>query len=252
MRILHVLLAAGALAVIPAVANAACDVKLKGEVDVITNSFPALDLLAKKMKECASGDLKVDVKESTEHRAEVASAFGAGKSPYDAAHVANSSITPLQAKGELMPLNDLVAKYKDKYKLEDQMLIKFGDNVMAVAFMANAQILFYRQDLFDKLGLKAPTTYDEVLAACEKLKGESSIQFPYGAAFKTGWELGNEFVNIFLASGGNLVDPATSEAGFNNEKGLATLELMHKLMGYMSPNALDIDFNGVKQQLQQK
>jgi ABC-type glycerol-3-phosphate transport system substrate-binding protein len=251
MKYLTTLAVAAGLVLAPAASRAGCGIEDAGEVNVITNFFPALELLAKTMEECRTDKLKVEVKLSTEHRVEVANAFGAAKSPYDAAHVANSSITPLQSKGELLRLNDLVAKYRDQYKLEDQMLIRFGDDIAAVAFMANAQILFYRKDLLDKYGIKVPTTYDELLAAAEKLKGDPSIDHPYAAAFASGWELGNEFVNIYLAEGGELFDPASGEAAFANEKGLKALALMKKLYGYMTPNALTVDFGGVKQQLQQ-
>jgi multiple sugar transport system substrate-binding protein len=235
----------------PSLALAACSLEGAGEVNVITNFFPTLELLSKKMKECAKPDLKVEVKLTTEMKTEIPRAFEAAKSPFDGAAVANSSIVQLQSKGQLMPLNDLVAKYKDKYGIEDQMLIRFGDDIMAVAFMANAQILYYRKDLLEKHGIAVPKTYDEVIAACEKLKGDPEVDHCFSAAYGNSWELGNEFIDIFVAMGGTLADPATSQPKFNGPEGVATLELMKKLMGYMSPNALAIDFGGVKQEMQQ-
>jgi len=210
-----------------------------------------LELIAEKMEECERPGLQIEPKLTTEHRGETDRAFEASTSPYDTAAVANSSITALQAKGLLTPLNDLVEKYRDEYAIEDSMLIRFGEDVMAVAFMANAQHLFFREDLFEQHGLAVPTTYDELLAAAEKLESAEEIEYPFGAAFKSGWELGNEFVDIYLARGGDLFDPATGEAAFDNEDGLATLELMESLMGHMSPNALGMDFGAVRQQLQQ-
>ncbi|MBX3567803.1 MAG: extracellular solute-binding protein [Rhizobiaceae bacterium] len=235
----------------PSLANAACAIEGSGEVNVITNFFPTLELLAAKMKECAKPGLKVEVKLTTEMKTEIPRAFEAASSPFDGAAVANSSIVQLQSKGQLMPLNDLVAKYKDTYKIEDQMLIRFGDDIMAVAFMANAQILYYRKDILEKHGIAVPTTYDELLAACEKLKGDPEVDHCFSAAYGNSWELGNEFIDIFVAMGGQLADPQTSQATFNGPEGVATLELMAKLAGYMSPNALAIDFGGVKQEMQQ-
>lgn len=241
-----------AFAIAPAAAHAACAIEGSGEVNIITNFFPALELLSKKMKECEKPGLKIEVKMTTEMKTEIPRAFEASSSPFDGAAVANSSIVQLQAKGQLMPLNDLVAKYKDKYKIEDSMLIRFGDDIMAVAFMANSQVLYFRKDLLDKHGLKVPTTYDELLAACEVLKkDEPSVDHCFSAAYGNAWELGNEFVNVYAALGGQLADPATSKASFDGEKGLQALELMKKLFGHMSPNALAMDFGGVKQEVQQ-
>ena len=235
------------------VANAACSIEGKGEVNIITNFFPTLELLAKKMKECATPDVKVEVKLTTEMKTEIPRAFEASSSPFDGAAVANSSIVQLQSKGQLMKLNDLVAKYKEQYKIEDQMLISFGEDIMAVAFMANAQILYFRKDILEKHSIAVPKSYEELIAACDKLKAaaEPEIDHCFSAAYGNSWELGNEFIDIFVAMGGQLADPATSEPKFNGPEGVQTLELMKKLAGYMSPNALAIDFGGVKQEMQQ-
>lgn len=250
MTIFGRMLASAAIALTPTFAMAACDVQGDGEVNVLMNFFPATQVLDEAMKACARDGLVVNNKLSPDHKVELLSAFDATSSPFDAAHVTNSSITQLQAKGQLMVLNDLVEKYRDKYQIEPGMEIKFDDDVMAIAFMANAQVLFYRKDIFEQYGIAVPTTYDEILAAAEKLKDAPEVDFPFGAAYKE-WELGNEFVNMMLARGGTLVDPVTGEAAFNSSESIATLELMKKLMAYMSPNALTIDFGGVKQQLQQ-
>ncbi len=245
------LLAVAALAAVPGAASAECDAGT-GEVNVLTNFFETLELLADVMEECETDDLAVDVKLTTTHKEEREQAFAASTSPYDASAVANSSITLLQAKGQLMPLNDLVDKYRDEYQIEDQMLIRFDEEIAAIAFMANAQHFFYRIDLFEKHGIEVPRTYDDLVAAAEILKNEESIEYPFGAAFggSGGWELANEFVNLLLANGGEMFDPATSEAVFDGPEGLEALNLMGTLMSYMSPNALAIDFGGVKQQLQ--
>ncbi len=253
MTRLKLLAAAAAIFAAPAVASAECDIDASGEVNVITNFFETLELLSNVMKECESDELKIDVKLTTQHKEEREQAFAASSSPYDASAVANSSITMLQAKGQLMPLNDLVDKYRDEYNIEDQMLIRFGDEISAIAFMANAQHFYYRKDLFEKHGLEVPATYADLLEAAKVLQADESVDHPFGAAFggPGNWERGNEFVNILLANGGELFDPLTSESVFNGPKGVEALELMGELLNYMSPNALTHDFGQVRQQLQQ-
>ena len=242
--------AAAAIALMPSGAWAACSIEGSGEVNVISNFFETLELLANKMKECEGSDLIVDAKLTTEHRQETEKAFAAGTSPFDAAAVANSSITLLQAKGQLRPLNDLVDKYRDQYNIEDQMLIRFGDDIAAVAFMVNAQHFFYRKDIFEENGIEVPTTYDQLLAAAEALKA-AGIEHPFGAAFGNSWELANEYVNLLLANGGALFDPATSDATFESPEAVEALEMLGAMFAYMSPNAMSMDFGDVKRQLQQ-
>ena len=247
---LKVLMFATALTLTPVAAFAECTVEGSGEVNVISNFFETLELLAKTMEECERDGLNIDAKLTTEHRQETEQAFAAASSPFDAAAVANSSITLLQAKGQLRPLNDLVDKYRDTYDIEDQMLIRFGDDIMAVAFMVNAQHLFYRTDIFEEHGIAVPTTYAELLDAAAKLKA-AGIEHPYGAAFGNSWELANEYVNLLLANGGQLFDPATSEAAFESPEAIEALELLGQLFEYMSPNSMSMDFGDVKRQLQQ-
>ena len=240
-------------ATLPALANAQCNVNGSGEVNVLSNFFDALEILANTMEECERDDLKVDAKLTTTHQEEREVAFAASTSPYDLSAVANFSITSHQANGELLPLNDLVEKYREEGQIEDQMLIRFGDDIMAVAFMANAQVLFYRTDILEKHNLDVPTTWDEMFAAAEVLMNDDEIDYPYGAAFggPGNWERGNEFVNILFSNGGRLFDPETSEAAFNSPEGIEALEIMGRLTQYMSPNALSHDFGNVNQQLSQ-
>lgn len=249
MKFKYVVVAA-ALAALPPPALAECEVDGSGEVNVLSNFFETLELLANTMKECEREGLVVDAKLTTEHRSETEKSFAAGSSPYDTAAVANSSITLLQARGQLRPLNDLVDKYRDRYDIEDQMLIRFGDDIMAIAFMVNAQHFYYRKDVFEEHGIAVPKTYDELLAAAKTLK-EAGIEHPYGAAFGNSWELANEYVNVLLANGGRLFDPATSEPAFESPEAVEALELMGELFRYMSPNSMSLDFGGVKRQLQQ-
>lgn len=243
-------LLASAVALCPMVAAAECSVEGSGEVNVISNFFEALEVLANEMETCEGNGVVIDTKLTTDHKEETNKAFEAATSPFDAAAVANSSITLLQAKGQLMPLNDLVEKYRDEYDIEEGMLIRFGDDIAAIAFMVNAQHLFYRKDIFESAGVAVPTTWDELLAAADALKA-AGVEHPYGAAFGNSWELGNEYVNLLLANGGALFDPATSQSTFETPEAIAALETMGALYKHMSPNAMSMDFGDVKRQLQQ-
>jgi len=251
MKVFLTIAMAAALLIVPAMVTADCNIQGTGEVNVISNSFPSLEIIAAAMKECNQGGVKVGYKLTKENREETMQAFAAAKCPYDIAQGSNSTIGPLQTDGLLRPMNDLVDKYRDKYKIEDSMLIKIGKEVYAIAFQVNAQHLFYRKDLFEKHNIAVPTTYDEVLAAAEKLKADDSIQFPLGGTYKSGWNLAQEFLNIYLATGAPIFKPGTAMPAYNSEKGVQALELMKKLMSYMSPNALALDTTAVMQQFQQ-
>ena len=75
--------------------------------------------------------------------------------------------------GLVRPLNDYVEKYGAH--LEPHQLITIDGNVMSVAFMANSQHLFSRSDILEEAGVGGiPATYEEVLAAAEKIRAAGS------------------------------------------------------------------------------
>lgn len=240
-----------AACLLAATAHAACSVSGAGEVSTLSNAFPSLEVIATAMRECNSPTVKVITKLTTDNSAETTQALAAAKSPYGLVALTNGTSTQAQAKGQLRPLNDLVAKYKAKYNIEDSTLIKFGNDVMAIAFQINAQHLFYRKDILDAAGIPVPKTYDDVLAAARKLKGAPGIEFPLSGTYKSGWNLAEEFVNNYLGMGGEFFKPGTAEPAFNNQAAIHTLEVMKDLASYMSPNALALDTTASTQQFQQ-
>jgi spermidine/putrescine-binding protein len=66
---------------------------------------------------------------------------------------------------------------------------------------------------------------------------------PFCSTYGVGWNLGQEFVNLYLGMGGAFFNPGTAEPAVNNEKAVAALEMMKSLAGYMNPDYLTFDSN---------
>ncbi len=251
------LLAAAALtAALPFTAHARCDKLINakaGEINIIGATFPALQHIAKEMETCTQGGVKVSFKMSSNNRVETEQAFAtAGPSPFDAAVVSGAVFSALNGKSQLQPMTDLVEKYKAKYKIEDNMLVKVNGQVMGIAFMQNSLNLYYRKDLFDKHGIKVPTTYAEMLAAAKVLKEkEPSIEFPIAQTFAKGWDSGKEFIDLYVGMGGKLFKSGSAQPDFNNDIGVRTLDLMKSMTQYMTPNYLASNSDDVTNQFQQ-
>ncbi len=241
-------------ALTPLLAAAKCaDMQGKGDINIVGNSFPALQHIAKEMESCNRQGLKVSFKMTPQARQETEQAFASeGKSPFDAAVVSMGLFSNLQSKGQLQPITDLVEKYRGKYKLEDRMLIKVNNEVMAIAFMQNAQNLYYRKDLFDKHGLKAPATYAEMLETAQALKAkEPSVEFPIAQTFAKGFDCATEFVNIFAGLGGRMFKAGSAQPAFNDANGIKAVETMKAMLLFMTPNALASNTDDVMNQFQQ-
>jgi multiple sugar transport system substrate-binding protein len=228
-------------------------IEAKGEINIIGNSFPALQHIAKEMESCSAPGLKVQFKMTPQARTEIETAFSSnGKSPFDAAVVAMGVYANLQSKNQLLPLTKLVEKYKAKYKLEENMLVKVNGEVMAIAFMSNAQSLYYRKDLFDKHGIKAPTNYPEMVQAAATLKAkEPSIEFPIAQTFAQGFDVATEFTNMYRSLGGSFFKQGSAQPAFNDAIAVQTLTLMKSMMPYMTPNAFASNSDDVMNQFQQ-
>jgi ABC-type glycerol-3-phosphate transport system substrate-binding protein len=236
---------------LPGAAYAGCGIEGSGEVNILSNVYPALQVIRSVLEGCSTDTLHVSMKLTKANVAEITQAFAAKTSPFSAAQVANGSVVAPQSAGELRPLDDLVAKYRGPAQIEDQMLIRFGDHVTAIAFQVNTQYLYYRKDLFDKYGIAVPKTYEEMFLALDKLRTSAGMDHPLTGAYQTGWEVGEEFTNLFLAEGGRFFKPGSAEPDVASDKGIATLNLMKRLMAYMSPNALSIDSALAAQAMQQ-
>ena len=207
------LLACATVAVAALPAWASCpDVKGQGDFSFIGNSFPAVAHVARQIEACARPGLRVAFKLTPQAREETERAFAAGKSPFSGATVSMGEFVKLQSLGQLQPMTDLVDKYRTRYRLEDGMLIRVNGQVMAVAFIQNAQNLFYRKDLFDKHGIKVPTTYAEMLQAAATLKAkEPGLEHPIAQTFAKGWDSATEFTNLLAGFGGRFFKPRSAQ-----------------------------------------
>jgi ABC-type glycerol-3-phosphate transport system substrate-binding protein len=141
----------------------------------------------------------------------------------------------------IRPLDDLVAKHGQG--LQKSQLITVDGNIMGVAFMANAQHLVFRADILDQLGIAPPTTYEEMLVAAANIRASGMMDHPVGGAYAAGWNLAEEFVNMYIGHGGEFFKPGSAEISVNNQHGEDALHMMRALSDYMNPDYLTHDSN---------
>ena len=239
------LFAATALSlVLSASAHAACGYENKIPVKSLTAGFEAWKAVTKTMAECGNFTAELD----QDFGKKQATAMSANPSLYDIGGVANETVVTLLGNGLIRPLDSLVAKYGQK--LQPNQLVKIDGKVMAIAMMVNAQHLMYREDILKSLGIAPPKTYDEVLAAAEKIKQAKVIEYPMGGTYKSGWNLGEDFINLYLGFGGKFFDDANKPT-ISGDAGLKTINMMKSLSSYMDPEYLVADSTFVQKQFQQ-
>jgi len=228
----------------PGAALAQCSFQNEVPVTSLSAGFEAWKVVTDKMAEC--GNFKAELDQ--EFREKQAAAMAANPSQYTIGGVANATLIPLLNDGLVRPLNNLVDEYGQD--LAPNQLINIDGDVMAIAMMINAQHLMYRSDIFKDLGLEVPTTYDEVLTVAQAIKEAGVVDYPLGGTFAPGFNLGEEFVNMYLGFGGEFFNDDNTPA-INNEQGVAALEMLKALTEYMNPEYLAADSTVVQQQFQQ-
>ncbi len=224
-------------------AQADCDIG-SASIRILSNDFPALRTVTSVARECDGGGVTVTVNHTAEHENLQVAALTPDPAEYTSKIVANGSLVPLVNQGLVRPLNELVEQYGEG--LQDSQLIELDGQVMAVAFMANTQHLIYREDILEQAGLEVPTTVEEVIAAAAAIRSQGLLPHPFGAAYQSGWNLGEEFVNMYTGHGGEFFKPGTAEPNINNEIGLATLNAMKALSENMNPDFLQCESECVK------
>ena len=216
----------------------------QGNVSIIGNEFPAIQTIVAEAKSCASAGSTIESNLTKEHRNLHRAALSADPAQYSVAIIANANVGYLMADNSLRPLNDLVEKFGQD--IPDRQLIRLGNDIIAVAFMANAQHHMYRADVLEAAGVDVPTTWEGVLEAAEAIKSKGLMEYPVGGTYKAGWNLAQAFNNMYLGHGGEFFKAGTSEVNINNAQGVATLEMMKSLSEYMNPDYLTHDSNALQ------
>jgi ABC-type glycerol-3-phosphate transport system substrate-binding protein len=88
------------------------------------------------------------------------------------------------------------------------------------------------------------------LAAAEKIQEAGVVDYPMGATMQSGWNLAQDFNNMFYGFGGSYVDDNNMPT-VNTEAGLKALEKLKEITAYLDPEYLVSDSTYVQQQMQQ-
>lgn len=240
---MRTILAASSMAILSSAAYAGCGID-SGSVKLLGNDFPAMQAISSAVTACDGGGAAVSANLNKDHKDLIVPAFTANPPEFTAAHVTNSTLVSVMNDGLAMPLDDMIAKHGGE--LQDMQMITIDGKVMAVAFMANAQHLFYRKDMLDAAGVGVPSSYEEVLAAAKAIKAKGLMDYPIAGTYKAGWNLAEEFVNMYLGHGGSFFKEGSAAPSVNNAKGVATLNMMKALTEYMNPDFLTHDSNAVQ------
>jgi ABC-type glycerol-3-phosphate transport system substrate-binding protein len=223
------------------------------EINMMGWSFPITDFYAAELETCNEVEnitVNINLLASADAQEQVRLALSAGgDSPFDIVHGANAQVAEWAAPGWLLPLNDLVEKYREQYNLDDIPQaawdgVTYEGNIYGIPIVANTLHLIYRQDVLDGLGLAAPETYDQVIEMCNAIGLDNpDFDMPFTINLSAGWAWEIEFFQMQRAFGGNFLD-ANNNATFNDESGVnAVNKLVEVANACMGPDGYAFSLN---------
>lgn len=174
-----------------------------------------------------------------------------GNNAYDIVHVDCVWMGQYAGQGWLTQVDDLAAQTDPKYlDLADfvprltQELDYWDGKLYGLPFDTSVMMFYYRTDLFEKYGLKAPTTWDEVLQAATKITEGEKANDVYGITLmaKRSVQLGCTYGNLLGAYGGYYYDK-NYKATMNSPEAIQALEMLKKLVDQANPGALAQDYD---------
>ena len=163
----------------------------------------------------------------------------AAGAPPELSHGQPITCSALQQQGLLLPLDDVVeAIGEDNIWDQIKKVCRAGGSYYGLVHAAGTSLLVYRKDLANKLGLKGPKTWDDLLANAKALTmdtdgdGKTDI---YGVTIPGD----NLFINIMMgelikANGGVLFDQ-TNRPQFTSKQMIETLNFFKDLTNYLPP-----------------
>ena len=149
------------------------------------------------------------------------------------------------------PLNGMLAEKKieldSRYPLAHMRASRDGNgtgkNVLGFPIRGHVQLMFYRKDVFDKLGLKAPATWDDMVESGKLIASKTDMA---GVAMYYGKTAGQNLMiwfNYLWGMGGDLLD-AKGQPAFNSPAGIAaTQAYMDVMLKHKAAPAASASFN---------
>ena len=177
-----------------------------------------------------------------------------GSGTYDILETYGFVIPQFAAEDELVPLDALFEKYSDKYDLtalNEQMLngMSYDGKLYGLPMQAQMFVLAYRKDVFDKVGLQPPETFEELRQVSKKIQDSGEMDYPLALPLLASADLATAYDAALGSLGVDYTDPESMQANFDTPEAAQAFEELKSLTPYMDPEVTTFDQPAVQQQL---
>ena len=173
---------------------------------------------------------------------------------YDVIETYSFVVPDLAKRGKLVPLDDLFAKYKDAYALDDidenlRKAMSYEGKLYGLPMQTQVLTMVYRKDLFEKNSLTPPTTFDELRDVSKKLQDSGDMKYPLALPWSASSDISTGYKATLNSLGKNFVADDGKTPNFTTEESTQAFEEMKSLLPFMDPQATTFDQPKVQQQL---
>jgi multiple sugar transport system substrate-binding protein len=164
----------------------------------------------------------------------------AGGNPPDTAFLDSGAVQDFAARKALVNLDGYIAGSQavklDDYVAGFKQTAVYQNSMFALPYDGETTGLFYRTDLFQAAGIdKAPTTWEELQAAAQKLTDPAKKQYGY-ILFAP--EAQYYWLPFLWQAGGNLLSKDGKQVAFNSPQGIQAADFYVGLRKYSPPDFL--------------
>jgi ABC-type glycerol-3-phosphate transport system substrate-binding protein len=233
----------------------------QASIAYLSNKFSVLEYYANALDQCGKNPannvkIQTDWLPSNERLQKANLVLSSGDTAYEIIHATTNNMVDFASAGWLLPLDDLIAKYKDQYKLGDipeavWAKMRVNGKIYGIPNSGNAQIFFYRKDIYEKYNLKPPKTWAEAEEQFKLLAEKKDTPYVFAATWAKGSDLAGEFGRSLLTKGGAWFEGGAANPKFNDAKAVELGEWMKGLLKYMPADVLTYNNDKVMIALQQ-
>lgn len=204
------------------------------EINLLSHRYAALEYYAQAMVDNAPENVTVNTELTTygDWQEKMTMNLSSKSSAYDITYIFPPDLATFADNGWLLPLDDYIEKYNDKYNFDDIPdylwdAYTYEGHVYGIPSHQWAALLFARNDIFEENGLEVPVTLDELVETAGKLTTDEMSGITL--ALKASDMLAITFQCFMTACGGWWFDDEMKPT-FNSPEAIKAIEYIQKLM----------------------
>lgn len=159
------------------------------------------------------------------------SAFLLGDSPYDVLNMDIVWVPKFAAAGWLMDLSARLPKEQlAKFVKGNIEGGQYQGRLYRIPTTSDAGVLYYRQDLLDKVGAQPPETFEQMVNIAQNLQKQGDTRWGYLWQGKQYEGVSAMFVEILEGFGGFWANPDTLEVGLDKPEAIKAVDFLRSLI----------------------